>query len=282
MNAILMGRVTLVALLVCGLPGCSVHPGPDVSQIMQSEVAPGPDEAAVPAAPAVAAPAHLSPLLAPVSVSAAGTAQAGATSLTVTAGPSLSGAWKFYLPHRMGISLTGVVSYSRVTMHLCRLVQRGGAISGDCLLHEVTPVAGSVQGDRFRLRLPGLTFEGRVIGWNRLQGGLTVQVLGLGVTPALPAAAERRVGAAARLPAAGTEAAVRAAIGDALAGRRQPALGGLGALESVSYVDAQDVLGPTGDKLASLAVFAADFAQGTRLCGVALGQDGQIDRFMCG
>jgi hypothetical protein len=248
---------------------------------MQREVAPAPGEAAVPVPPAAVAPAHLSPLLEPVQNAPPAPGQPGATSLTVIAGPSLSGAWKFYLPHRLDVRLTGF-TYGRVTMHLCRLVQRGAAISGDCLLDAVTPVTGSVQGDRFSLRLHGLTFEGKVIGWNRLQGSFALQLLGLGVTPPLPAAADRRVGAAATLPAAGTEAAVRAAIGEALAAKRQPALAGLGPLEALSYVDAQELIGPKGQTLGTMAVFAADFAQGTRLCGVALAPGGRIDRFMCG
>lgn len=246
---------------------------------MQREVAPGPGEAPVPAAPTGAARAYLSPLLAPAGVSPA---EAGATSLTVTAGPSLSGAWRFYVPHRLDVSLSSGFSYGRVAMQLCRLVQRGEAISGDCLLDEVTPLSGSVHGDGFTLHVRGLTFEGRVVGWSRLQGSVALHVLGLGVTPPLPAAAERRMGPAASPPAAGTEAAVRVAIGDALARKVHPPLKGLGALESLSYVDAQEVIGPKGEALGAMSVFAADFAQGTRLCGVALGQGGRIDRFMCG
>ena len=127
-------------------------------------------------------------------------------------------------------------------------------------------------------------------------------MLGLGVTPPLPAAAVRRVGAAGARPAAGTEAAVRAALDDVRtanllpsrytqAGLRQageglptlrPALATLGPLEALSYADAQELIGPKGEHLNSMAVFAADFAQGTRLCGVALAPDGRIDRFMCG
>jgi hypothetical protein len=46
-------------------------------------------------------------------------------------------------------------------------------------------------------------------------------------------------------------------------------------------VDKQELLGAKGENLGDMAVFAADFAHDSRLCGVELTQTGQIDRFAC-
>jgi hypothetical protein len=223
--------------------------------------------------------------------------------VTVLGERSLGGVGKFYVPHRLDVSLPGgFAAYGRVVMHLCRVVQRGNAISGNYLLDTVAPVSGEISGSSVRLHLNGLTFSGHISGWNRLQGGFALRVLGVGVTPPLPAAAVRRVGAAPAPPAAGTEAAVRAALTNVRAANLLPgrysaagfrqvgegastlrhALDSLGPLEALTYADAQELIGPKGEHLNTMAVFAAVFAQGTRLCGVALAPNGLIDRFMCG
>ncbi len=133
---------------------------------------------------------------------------------------SLGGVWRLYTPHRLNVSFPDGFSYGRVVMHLCRIVQRGQTVSGNCLLDKVTPLAGTASGDRFNLTLNGIGFAGQIIGWNRIRGDLGLHVLGLGVTPPIPAGGERVVRAARTAPDPGTESALRAAIADALSGRR--------------------------------------------------------------
>ncbi len=296
-------RDATALVLASALLACTAHPAPDVALDMQHEVMPGPNESAVPSSPpARDAHVYLSPLLAAPADLSSSQPGSGVSPVTVLGERNLGGVWKFYMPQRLDVSLPGGFAYGRVATHLCRVVQHGEAISGNCLLDSVSPLSGGVLGSHLRLHLAGLTFSGRAVGWNRLQGAFALRVMGLGVTPPLPAAADRRVGAAGVPPAAGTEAAVRAALDDVRAahllpsrysagGLRQvgdilpvlrPALDALGPLQALSYADAQELIGPKGEHLGTMAVFAADFAQGTRLCGVALAPDGRTDRFMCG
>jgi hypothetical protein len=297
---------TILAPAVCtiGLAACAVHPAADVSQALQSKVVPGAQEMPVPSmaiAPA-ARGQKLSPLLQPAQLDARQSPGDNADHLTVIGERSLGGVWRVYLPHAIGFGLPAGWTYGRVGMHLCRLVQHGDEVAGRCLLDKAVPIAGAIQGERFRLFVDNTPMNGRVIGWDRMQGSFSPRVLGIGLTPALPMAAERRVGASQAQPPAGSESALRIALADAGSGNLPPAhfsaaaiaalheklpalrdeLNSLGALDALTFVETQDVLGSKAETVGTMAVYAADFARGGRLCAVGLAASGQIQTFMCG
>jgi len=174
-------------VLASALLACTAHPAPDVALDMQDEVMPGPNESAVPSSPpARDAHVYLSPLLAAPADLSSSQPGSGVSPVTVLGERNLGGVWKFYMPQRLDVSLPGGFAYGRVATHLCRVVQHGEAISGNCLLDSVSPLSGEVLGSHLQLHLAGLTFSGRAVGWNRLQGAFALRVMGLGVTPPLP------------------------------------------------------------------------------------------------
>jgi hypothetical protein len=288
------------------LAGCSVSQAPDVAAIMAEAAA------AVPAPPdaQTALVVRSTPTEPPetkrdrVPTEPVASVEAipkkpqspGTEEIIVTGHRDFGGIWSLTMPNRISLTLPNNVEYGDLRRNICRFVQDGTEISGACL--PVLPFSptfgrfdGRIDGNEVRLRQalgPALiVVNGTIDTMRSLKGGLSVGMLGVGLTPELPVSGQRLEPSEDRSPGPEWEAALRGIIEDVTAGRvaegkyakvaslkewRADAKT-LGPLVSVAYLDrvtAPDVAAT------QLEVFELNYTNGTRICGIDLTAEGEI------
>jgi hypothetical protein len=257
------------------LTACTANPAADVTPDMLRALtsqAPDTPPPAMPAPPNLAAPPAAHPAIA-TAAPRPGSAQQpqtqtapappGTEQLIVTAPASIGGFWEIMVPVSVSISIPAGTRYGAVSRSLCRFVQHTETISGGCLSNELTALSGTYRNGAVRMELGAAIFSGTVSSANHMQGNLRLGVFGLGLTAPIPIAGWRLNGQHGLPAPQGTADAMRALLAAPDTGTSN-----LGALSSLSYLGTTSF--PHHDAPTdALDVFVADFANGTRLCGLA-------------
>ncbi|HKX64942.1 MAG TPA: hypothetical protein VJM78_06495 [Rhizomicrobium sp.] len=212
-------------------------------------------------------------------------------SITVHAS-ALVGAWKLTQPsYAVKEGLFGDIKFGPLSDNFCRIEQQERDLTIHCLVRGV----GRVTLDRGNIRLAWGIVMARVVIESVLQPDLsftgheTIKLVGISIED--PNMSSGRKADLSGPDKSGLAQMLRGAIAQGLARtphdgavKDNPALrADLGSIQAVVYLGQQDKFASPDapDIKGYFAVYAVEFENGERICGLHQGDDGKLDAFQC-
>jgi hypothetical protein len=210
-------------------------------------------------------------------------------------GGNLSGFWQVAGPSWLQMTLFGKITWGPLHGSICRIGHDHEGYDTHCFQQKGNGGTLEVDGSHFHLAwgsmLARMVYDGEVTSAIAFRGHFAAKLMGIAITDSDISEGNKIALDPAAPDAAGKAGILRAVLnGDAVA--HDPKLGEAiaaaradrpGALQQIIYMGRQGK--PAGPTIAAvpdyLAVYAAEYAEGERLCWLHQDDDGKLAAFQC-
>jgi hypothetical protein len=210
--------------------------------------------------------------------------------VTVSAN-AVPGIWKITHPHALTkAGLFGDWKWERRRESFCRIDQSGSGMAFHCLYMGEGTV--TVSGNRIHLAwgsmMARLVVDGEFQSDTSFSGHSAAKLAGLTIEDPALSSGIRIVTAAGAADKGGKSNLLRTAVSDIMLAPHSPAVkaspalsAALGRAQTFIYLGQQSFDLPGRENTGLLAVYAIEFDNGERICGLHQDDDGTLDAFLC-
>lgn len=206
---------------------------------------------------------------------------------------TLTGLWKIAVPNGFSINLAQHVSFLPMKNIFCRITQSGSAFDIHCINRGYSRSgSGTISGNKVHIAwgsmMARMVIDGMRSG-SDIDGHFAFKLSGISHEDSEPSHSERLAPPIAGADRGGKEALLKAVLEGRPVPRDNAAIlknGGttnpetLGAVQVVAYLGQSPRLGGGADP-EFFTVYAVEFDNGERLCGLHQRDDGTLDAFHC-